>query len=257
MQNHDRNARRAKYALVGIGLLAGVAVTAGAVAAVSVLGSDDKGATTAKLAASASPSNPGGTRKTVTPAKGEPVRLVGATGQRNGISTGFPHTAKGGLSAAVAFVEELALLDDQKARQQLEAAVSPDAPGYVDERLSEIRTLRESVGLPPSGGNPAGITFSTNVEAVRVRTLDAEGLPLGDAIHVWMSYDRYATGPDGGPSDNPLKDEETDVIVKWQSGSWKVTNEPALWKQRTTPVAYFPDSPYAWQDGWWQVLHAD
>ncbi|MET9956012.1 hypothetical protein ABZ135_31330 [Streptomyces sp. NPDC006339] len=193
----------------------------------------------------------------MTPAKAKPFHLVAPTGQANGISTGFPHNTKGAISMAVYFTEEYALLDDQKARQQLEAAVSPDTSGYVDQKVSEVRKLREGVGLPPSGGNPAGLTFTTSVKAVRAKTIRAEGLPLGDVLHIWFVYDRYATGPDGGADKNPLRDETSDVIVKWQNGAWKLTNEPELWAKRTYPVAYDPDSPYAWQDGWWQVLHED
>ncbi|MFB8314686.1 hypothetical protein ACFC5T_40210 [Streptomyces sp. NPDC055961] len=257
MRSHERSARRAKATLAGIGLLAAGAVAAGAVAAVSVLGSDDKAPPAAAKPTTKAPARPsnGLWNKNMTPAKAKPIRLVAPTGQANGISTGFPHNATGAVSMAVYFTEEYALLDDQKAHQQLEAAVSPDAPGYVDEKVSEVRKLREGVGLPPSGGNPAGLTFTTSVKAVRARTIRADGVPLGDIVHVWLFYDRYATGPDGGPDKNPLKDEATDVIVKWQDGAWKLTNEPALWAKRSFPVAYDPDSPYAWQDGWVQVLH--
>ncbi|ATW51441.1 hypothetical protein CGZ69_30015 [Streptomyces peucetius subsp. caesius ATCC 27952] len=38
--------------------------------------------------------------------------LVAPTGQKNGVSTGFPHTAMGAMSAAVYFHEEYAWLDD-------------------------------------------------------------------------------------------------------------------------------------------------
>ncbi|MYZ33634.1 hypothetical protein GT002_00450 [Streptomyces sp. SID4917] len=143
------------------------------------------------------------------------------------------------------------------ARQQLEAVTSPDATGYIDEQISEVRKLREGANLPPSGPAPAGLTFTTSVEAATSKSLIAPGDKPGDVVQVWMHYDRYATAPDGGSDDDPLKDQTDDVIVKWQDGGWKLTNEPKYWKQRYFPVSYAPDSPYATQDGWVQVQHAD
>jgi len=45
--------------------------------------------------------------------------------------------------------------------------------------------------------------------------------------------------------------------VKWQDGAWRITDEPAYVAQRTFPVAYDPDSPFAWRDQWIQVRHED
>ncbi|MFE7330328.1 hypothetical protein ACFU8W_36315 [Streptomyces sp. NPDC057565] len=193
----------------------------------------------------------------MTPERAKKVPLSVPTGQKDGVSTGFPHNYVGAISTAVYFWEEYAFLDDQKARQQLMAVVSPDATGYVDEQISEVRKMREGANLPPSGGTPAGITFTTTVNAVRARTLTSSELPRGDVIHIWMNYDRYATTPEKSTDDDPLKGEDIDFIVKWQGGAWKLTNELAYWKQRTFPVAYFPESPYAWRDMWWQVRHED
>jgi hypothetical protein len=131
--------------------------------------------------------------------------------------------------------------------------VSPDAAGYIDEQISEVRKMREGANLPSSGGTPAGITFTTTVNAVRGKSLT----PDGEVVQIWMNYDRYATTPEKATDDAPLKDEDVDYILKWQNGQWKFTNEPQYWKKRSFPAAYFPDSPYAWDDGWVQVRHAD
>lgn len=192
----------------------------------------------------------------MTPEKAQKIKLVAPTGQKNGVSIGFPHTAIGAMSAAVYLHEEYAWLDDQKARQQLEVVTSPDAPGFIDDQVSEIRKMREGVGLPPSGPAPVGLTITTTVEAVRAKTILAPDMKRGDVVHVWLSFDRYATGPDGGPDEDPLKGDTTDYILKWQDGAWKLTNEPKYWNKRTFPVAYDKDSPYAWRDGWWQVRRA-
>ncbi|MER6614901.1 hypothetical protein [Streptomyces xantholiticus] len=261
MDAHERKARRAKLTLIGLGTLVGAALVGGGVTAFLVLGGDESsGSASGKPSATAkpSPSNSSnkGTGKAMTPEKGQKIKLAAPTGQKNGASTGFPHTSIGATSAAVYFHEEYAWLDDQKARQQLEVVTSPDATGFIDEQISEVRRLREGVGLPPSGPAPVGLTFTTTVEAVRGRTIRTSDVPFGDVVHVWLSFDRYATGPDGGPDKDPLKGDATDYVLKWQDGAWKLTNEPKHWNKRTFPVAYDKDSPYAWDDGWWQVRRA-
>ncbi|WP_371798419.1 hypothetical protein OG963_04040 [Streptomyces sp. NBC_01707] len=261
MNTHDRSARIAKLAIAGLAVLAASVLLVGGVAAYSLLGKDDseKGTAPPTVIAKPGPTDSGSDSggRAMTPERAKTVPLSVPTGQKDGVSTGFPHTVGGSISAVVYFWEEYAWLDDQKARQQLEAVTSPDAAGYIDQQISEIRKGRESINLPPSGGTPAGLTVTATVEAVRVRTLKSNALPRGDVVHVWLSFDRYATTPKKSTDDNPLKGEETDFIVKWQDGGWKLTNEPEYWKQRTFPAAYFPDSSYAWRDMWVQVRHED
>ncbi|GGU44643.1 hypothetical protein [Streptomyces violascens] len=252
MEHHDRKARRTKFALAGVGVLTAAALTAGAIAAVSVLGGDDKSPKAAASSPVASPSAPA-TSAHLTPETAQKFKLDVPTGQKDGVSTGFRDTSFGAVSAAVYFWEELAFLDDQKARQQLEAMVSPDAAGLVDEQVSEVRKLRETANLPPSGGTPAGITFTTTVNAVRFRPLPNDS----KVFEVWLAYDRYATKSDGGPDNNPLKGQMDELMMKWQNGAWKITNEPRYWSKRTFPASYFPDSRPALKDGWVQVRHAD
>ncbi|ARE79521.1 hypothetical protein B6R96_36370 (plasmid) [Streptomyces sp. Sge12] len=159
------------------------------------------------------------------------------------------------MSAAVYWWEEFAWLDDEKAAQQLKAAVSKEAPGYVDKQVSEIRKMREVLGLAPSGGIPADVSFTTAVHAARGKTLKAPGLPVGDVMQVWLSYDRFATGPKGGTDQNPMRGATISFVVKWEDGAWRLTDKyDALGDY---PVAYEPNSPYAWSDGWVQVRHAN
>ncbi|MFK4600511.1 hypothetical protein [Streptomyces pristinaespiralis] len=253
---HERKARRAKLTLIGLGTLVGAALVGGGVTAVLVIG-DESGSTSAKPSSSATPAPSKSSDETepkrFTPATGQKKRLVAPSGQKDGVSIGFPRTARGAVSAAVYFWEEYAWLDDQKARQQLEVVTSPDAVGYIDDMISEVRTTREEAGLPPSGPAPGQITFTTNVNAVRATSMDN----TGNVVQVWMEYDRYGTPADGGADENPLKGEMSDLIVKWQDGQWKLTNEPRYWKQRSFPVSYEPDSTHAWADLWQQVQRAD
>ncbi|MDF0376521.1 hypothetical protein OM788_006514 [Streptomyces sp. KA12] len=260
MDNHERRARRAKLLLAGLTVLVVGALAVGGVVAHGLI-EDGNTRTPAAgpTAGETKPSAPApaGSRPAMTPERAKKVSLNEPTGQRGGASTGFPHSPGGAISAVVHFWEEYAWMDDEKARQQLDVVTSPDATGYVDRQISEVRKLREGAGLPVSGGTPAGITFTTTVDAVRMRSLTDDDLPRGDVVHIWLSFDRYATTPDRATDDNPVKGDTTDFIVKWQDGAWRITDEPAYVAQRTFPVAYDPDSPIAWRDQWIQVRHED
>lgn len=239
--------------LAGIGILTAGVLVGGGVTAAVVLGGDDSHNGGASPKPTATASTPHGTPQSrMTPDKARKLELQPPTGQKNGLSTGFSDGPVGAISTAVHFWEEYAFLDDQKARQQLDAIVSPDAGGYVDEQVSDVRALRERIGLPPSGGTPAGITFSTTVNAVRPTSLDE----TGKVIQIWINFDRYATNADGSPDDEPLREQTTDLLLKQQDGIWKLTNEPQYRKKRSFARAYFPDSHVSWQDGWRQVRHA-
>ncbi|WP_260613923.1 hypothetical protein [Streptomyces sp. WAC07061] len=260
----DRKARRAKLTLAGLAVAAAVLLAGGGYGAAVLL--DDDGGPGAPTAGAPAPGAPAkgpsagpsasGAELSKTPETGPKLKLFKPTGHANGVATGFRHSGVDAVSAAVYWWEEYAWLDDQKARQQLEAVVSPDAPGYVDQQVSEVRKLREQAGLPPSGGTPSAISFTTSVRAVRYYALPVEGEKDGDVIEVWMTYDRYATGPDGKPDTNPLKGELTSVVLRWQNGMWRITNQPGYVKNSSHPVSYFPESPYAWRDGWRQVQRA-
>ncbi|QKV97844.1 hypothetical protein HUT19_26905 [Streptomyces sp. NA02950] len=147
-------------------------------------------------------------------------------------------------------MEESPFLDDVRTRQQLEAITSKDSPTSIDKQVSEVRKLRERVELPPSGGVPGGLTFTTTVNAIRATPLYSRRV-----IQVWLNYDRYATKPDGTPATKPLKDETVDMLLKWEDGDWKITDEPRYRRMRTFPASYDPDSSISWQSGWWQVAH--
>ncbi|MET8451667.1 hypothetical protein [Streptomyces sp. NPDC005209] len=254
MSNSKTN--KARLTLAAIGVLVVGALVGGGVMAATLLGGDDSKpgkASPAPTTAEPSPTS-GGQQAAMTPEKARKLVLEKPTGQKEGLSVGFSKGPVGAISTAVYFWEEYAFLDDQKARQQLGAIVSPDAPGYVDDQASEVRKLREQVGLPPSGGTPAGITFTTSVNAVRATSLAGTD---GKVVQVWMNYDRYATKADGSPDGDPFKDQDSDLLLKWQDGAWKITNEPQYWKKRSFPHSYFPDAHASWLDGWQQVRHAD
>ncbi|MET8298172.1 hypothetical protein ABZW02_29595 [Streptomyces sp. NPDC005180] len=253
-------ARKARLVLAAIGVAVAGLLVAGGFAAATLTRDDPDGKPQAAASASAgTPAPPGGkgaaTSGAMTPEKGKKITLRRPTDHKDGVAVGFPGSPSGGISAVVYFWEEYAWLDDEKARQQLTAVGSKDSPGYVDKRISDIRKMREALGLPPSGGIPADISFTTAVNAARATTVRAPGLPVGNVMQVWVSYDRFATGPKGGRDENPLRGDMVDFIVKWQDGAWKFTDE--FDSLRTFAVAYEPTSPFAWNDGWVQVRHAD
>lgn len=254
----DSKTRKARLVLAGLGVLTVGMLVGGGITASVVLDDDsgDGGPSPKPEATSPKPASaPSGSSRQseMTPDKARKLELQVPTGQKDGLSTGFSDGPAGAISTAVYFWEEYAFVDDQKARQQLEAIVSPDAEGYVDEQVSEVRKLREEAGLPPSGGTPAGLTFVTSVNAVRPTSLDE----TGRIIQIWINYDRYAVRSDGSPADDAFRDQTVDLILKKQDGVWKLTNESKYWEKRSFARSYFPDSRVSWQDGWRQVRHAD
>ncbi|WP_329020878.1 hypothetical protein [Streptomyces sp. NBC_01601] len=249
----NQKARRARLRLVGIGVAVVAVLTAGGIVAVSTLGGDDKpGRADAKASPSPSPSDasasPGENEK-YTPGSAPRIPILKATKHSQGIGTGFEHSSLGATSAAVSYWEDLDLLDDVIARQQWTAIAAKDSPNTIDEGVSEVRKVREGVGLPPSGGTPDGITFSTNVKAALARGLDKNG----DVVNVWMTFDRFATIRDKGADENPLRDETTNLVLKWEDGDWKVTTAPQYTAKVKGPRAYDPASKWAFMDGWREV----
>ncbi|MBZ4321531.1 hypothetical protein JNW98_19565 [Streptomyces sp. SCA2-4] len=152
------------------------------------------------------------------------------------------------MIAAVRHQQELDLLDDSIARRQMEAIVSRDSKESVDKYVSKVRTAREAAGLAPSGGTPAGITFTTQVKAARMRAVASDSGE--DVVEVWMAYDQYASLPGKATDDNPLKDQTTHVFYKWEGDDWKLTEEPKYVKKTSYPMPWDPDSKHAWADDW-------
>ncbi|MFE5029848.1 hypothetical protein ACFRAO_42835 [Streptomyces sp. NPDC056656] len=258
MADYGQGARRARFILGAVGASAVVVVAALGVLAYLLLAPGTSGAPVAKPSGTAkagagAAADPALPRSSMTPEKAAKVVLSVPDDPKSGVSTGFPHTTTGAVSAAVYFWEEFAFLDDSKARQQLKAIVAGDSQDYVDRRISEVRKLREAAGLPPSGGTPAGITFSTSVNAVRPRSLDKKG----DVMQVWLNYDRYATKSDGGADEQPFRGEDTAMVLRWDKGAWRITDDARYRAALTYPAAYYPTSIAAWSDGWVQVRHGE
>lgn len=255
MDTHDRKARLARVRLAGISVLTVGVLAAGGYLAIDTLTGDSTNSGGEGTAGqSPEPSSASSTTESrMTPGKAQAVPLLKPKKSQGGAPLGFPKNGMGAISAAVAYWEEYAWLDDAMARRQLRVLVSPDSPQTIDKQVSEVRRIREGVGLPPSGPAPAGVTFSTVVKAVRGKSLTKDG----SVVQIWLEYDRYATAPEGGGDDDPLKDQSIDVILKWQNGEWRITEEPQYVELRTFPVSYDPSSVPARKDGWLRVDHAN
>lgn len=254
MGSYDSKARRARLRLAAVGVSAVAALALVGTLAITTLsgGEEEPGKPEAKSpagpSASSSPS-PTASVEEFTPATAARIPLLKATSTTDGIGTGFEHSALGATSAAVSYWEDLDLLDDVIAEKQWNAIAASDSPETVDQGVSEVRKVREGIGLPPSGGTPDGITFSTNVKAALTRSLD----PSGDVVVVWMVFDRFATIKDKGADGDPLRDQTTNLVLKWHEGDWKVTTEAKYTAKVHGPRAYDPDSKFAWMDGWREV----
>ncbi|MEV4042835.1 hypothetical protein [Streptomyces sp. NPDC049744] len=250
MAEFDSKARKARLRLILMGTVVVATLAAGGVLGVMTLNADDDDLkqdpkASPSASASGSASAPPAVKE-FTPASAPSIPRLKPKSDAEGIGTGFEHSSLGATSAAISYWEDLDLLDDVIARKQWTAIAAKDSPGTIDQGVTEVRKVREGVGLPPSGGTPDGITFSTNVKAALARSLD----PSGDVVNVWMVFDRYATIRDKGADENPLKDEVTNLVLKWENGDWKVTTDPQYTAKVKYPHSYDPASKYAWADGW-------
>lgn len=250
MSDFDAKARRARRRLILIGAVAVGTLIAGGALGVMTLNADDsdlKQDAKPSPSASASSTSPAPAPiKEFTPATAPRIPLLKPKSSSEGIGTGFEHSSLGATSAAISYWQDLDLLDDVIARRQWTAIAAKDSPGTIDQGVTEVRKVREGVGLPPSGGSPDGITFSTSVKAALTRSLDASG----DVVNVWLVFDRYATIRDKGADGNPLKNEVTNLVLKWEGTDWKVTTDPKYTTKVKAPHSYDPASKYAWADGW-------
>ncbi|GHF47781.1 hypothetical protein GCM10010218_31500 [Streptomyces mashuensis] len=246
----DRKARRARLRLLVIGATVAALVVGGVVFALTYLTGGRKAVPTVANPTKSAPTNSPSPGKTFTPGTARPWLVRKGQSMKDGVSVGFTRGAGGALSAAVRHQQELDILSDSFARKQLSVIVSRDSQDTVDRRVSEVRKMRERAGLPPSGDTPGGLSIITQVKAARIRALDDEE----DVVEVWMSFDRYATTPDKPADNEPLRDETTYAIYKWQDGDWKLTEEPQYKNLVRGPVTYDINSPYAWQDQWRRVV---
>ncbi|MGW1765032.1 hypothetical protein ACWCQL_13275 [Streptomyces sp. NPDC002073] len=171
------------------------------------------------------------------------------------MSTGFADTIRGATSAAVYWWEGFAWLDTAKAEQQLTTLTARGSEDYIEEQLAEIRKTRAGLGMPPSGGTTGDVQLTSSVEAARYHVVPVKGERRGSVVEIWLSYSRYANRPDGSSVTAPLEHQVVPLILKWESGAWRLANEPQYLALRSYPRAYDPDSPYAWRDGWVRVRH--
>lgn len=251
----DRGARRAQMRLAV--LVGAVVVVFSSLIGWALSGSDDSGDARGGAKGSPSPSTsqepsttprPTATKawNKLTPATARPRRLdKGESRSTSGLSIRFPHSANGALSAAVRQMEERELLDDGLARRQWEAI------GYDEDTVaagvSEVRTVREQAGLPPSGGPPSGVSFTTKVEAACLVPVDEDGT----SYRVYLHWSRYAQVKDKATDDDPLIDQDTEVTMAWKGGDWKTRLGGS--RSESEPASYDPDSNVAFRDGWRRV----
>ncbi|MCB5166535.1 hypothetical protein LG634_17020 [Streptomyces bambusae] len=252
--DYERKAWRARMRLIGVGV-AGLAIGAAVAVGVVSLAEDDGPAAAADgeaTPAASAPGTPGaGPGRNFTPETARRVSVLKPTVHTEGIGRGFEHSSLGALSAAVSYWQDLSFLDGALASRQWKAITSKDSPGTVDRAVSKVRKIRETAGLPPAGGSPDGITFTTSVEAVYARSLDE----TGEILDVWLHYDRYGVVRGEGADDDPLKDQTTNLILKWEDGDWKVTEEEKYTRKSVLLVPYSPDSKDSFQLGWRKVSH--
>ncbi|MEE1805627.1 hypothetical protein [Streptomyces sp. BE133] len=233
---NDSNVRKHRLRLLATGAAAGVVLAvSGILAVTSIMGDDTLPQTDAKT--SPSPEGNKSSEPPRTPATARAVALPQPDSTAEGIGTGFEHSARGAAAAAVSYWQDFDLRDEAIARKQWAAVTSKDSPETIDRGVSGL------VGEPTWGEVPN--KGSAAVKAFLIRSLNDSG----EVVVVWMVYDRLAVGVDG----ESLEDETTHLILKWEDGYWKVTEEPQYATRVHGPRSYHPDSKYAYSEGWRRV----
>ncbi|MFD7495625.1 hypothetical protein ACFV8T_24935 [Streptomyces sp. NPDC059832] len=236
---NDGKVRKNRLRLLAIGAAAGATLAVGGILVVtSIMGDDSRPQLDARTSPSPEgdkPSEPPG--QEFTPATARARALLQPDSTAEGIGTGFEHSALGAASAAVSYWQGFDLRDEEIARKQWTAVTSKGSPETIDRGVSGL------VGAPDWGEVPN--EGSAVVKAILERSLNGSG----DVVVVWMVYDRLAAGGHG----ESLEDETTYLILKWEDGDWKVTEEPQYATRVGGPRAYHPDSKWAFSDGWRRV----
>jgi hypothetical protein len=186
-------------------------------------------------------SEPPGQGQEYTPATARPVSLLKPKSNAKGIGTGFEHSGLGAESAAVSYWQDFDLRDEVIAREQWTAVTSEDSPETIDRGASGTVGEPLLIAVPRDG--------KAVVKALLSRSLDDSG----DIIAVWMFYDRLVPSGEEGADNKSLKGETTYLIVKWEDGDWKVTEEPQYKAKVRGPRSYHPDSKWAFAAGWRRV----
>ncbi|MEE1763040.1 hypothetical protein [Streptomyces sp. SP18BB07] len=245
--SNDSKARKHQLRLLAIGVVAGAALAVGGILAfTSIIGGNTQTQTDAKPTPSSGgdkSSESSGRGQEYTPATAPPVRVFEPRSNDEGIGTGFEHTSVGAVSAAVSYWQDFNLRDEVIARQQWTAVTSEDSPETIDRGVSGMVGAPLGITTPKDG--------QTVVKAVLPLSLDHSG----EIVVVWMEYDRLVPIGEESADNKSLKDETTYLIVKWENGDWKVTEEPQYEAKVRGPRSYHPDSKWAFADGWRRVAH--
>ncbi|MCC9707975.1 hypothetical protein E4N62_23580 [Streptomyces sp. MNU76] len=243
--SNDSRARKHRLRLLAIGVVAGAALAVGGILAfTSIIGGNTQPQTDAKPSPSSDgdkSSAPPGRGQEYTPATARPVSLFKPKSSAKGIGTGFEHSSLGAESAAVSYWQDFDLTDEVIAREQWTAVTSEDSPETIDRGVSGTVGEPFLIAVPKDG--------KTVVKALLSRSLDDSG----EVIAVWMFYDRLVPSGEESADNKSLKGETTYLIVKWENGDWKVTEEPQYKTKVRGPRSYHPDSKWAFAAGWRRV----
>ncbi|MFG2384603.1 hypothetical protein [Streptomyces avermitilis] len=245
--SNDSKARKHQLRLLAIGVVAGAALTVGGILAfTSIIGGNTQTQTDAKPTPSSGgdkSSEPPGQGQEYTPVTARPVSLFKPRSSAKGIGTGFEHSSLGAESAAVSYWQDFDLGDEAIAREQWTEVTSEDSPETIDRGVSGTVGEPLLIAVPKDG--------KAVVKALLSRSLDDSG----KVIAVWMYYDRLVPNGEESADNKSLKGETTYLIVKWENGDWKVTEEPQYKTKVSGPPSYHPDSKAAFAAGWRRIAH--
>jgi hypothetical protein len=168
------------------------------------------------------PGQPTGIGKDGAAAAGQqaPLQLVPGRKYTDGVSTGYPDTLTGAVSAAVEFTSVAAsTLNAGTAASVSQMVADPSYKDAAAQAAQGVAASRQQMGLPVSGPVPQGASISFSPSEYQIRTPPGRGL-----VTVLLLGDLTETTASGGTQ---VRLAVVPVPLHWAGKDWKVLTPDA------------------------------
>jgi hypothetical protein len=172
-----------------------------------------------------------------------PLRLVRGSRVVDEVPLGYPHTTTGAVSAAAAFMTQIAsTLDPDRAAAVFRLTADPsygDAPQLGGQGVASERA---QLGLPAAGPVPAGVSVVFDPAEYQIRDLSAS------RVTVLLLADYVITLPGQGTQ---ARVGVYPLGMHWSGGDWKIlAAEPGV---DYSGLSALPGSAQAASGGWQEL----
>jgi hypothetical protein len=144
----------------------------------------------------------------------QPLQLVAGTRYADGISTGYPHTLTGAVSAGVEYASVIgSTLAMGTASSLMQLIADPSYRNAAAQGAQGAQADRQQMGLPVSGPPPAGASISFSPSEYQIRDHSAS------QVTVLLLGDLTETTASGGTQ---VRLAVVPVPLRWAGSDWKV-----------------------------------